>query len=336
MSLELALQTWFSGHKYEPLGDGHIHDTYLVEGPASDRFVLQRVNELVFNDGDLVMSQTGRLLERWSRQNEYQVPQLVASSNGRLSERLDGELWRVWRYMDDTSIVDPLMHPRQAAVAATAFARFQVGVQGLALDDFVDPIPGFLQLRHYLGALDAAVVNPVGNVEEVPGALWEVVESHRHLAMRLQERGQLIHGDCKLNNLLYDLAQEQVIAIIDFDTAMRGHWAWDFGDLVRSLCFSASDPQKMLLPIFTACVQGFANAQPLTNVDDCTTAPRYVAYMLGVRFLTDHLEGDRYFRVQQKGENLQRAAAQFALLQMFDRAQTQMLEVADRVLDAAD
>jgi len=333
MSLTRALEAWFTQPRCEVLGDGHIHDTYLVREDAeasSERYVLQRVNEVVFTDGDLVMAQTARLLAQWSSQSEYRVPRLVPSRAGHQTERIDGELWRVWGYIEDTTVVDPLRHPSQARVAAMAFARLQVCVQDLALESFADPIPGFLQLDHYLRAFDKACAQARAETGALSQALMNAVVSHRHLAGCFEERSSLIHGDCKLNNLLYDSKQERVVAIIDFDTAMRGHWAWDFGDLVRSVCFSAGG---LALPIYQACVEGFAAVQPLTNAQDCAIAPRYVTFMLGLRFLTDHIEGDRYFRVATRGENLRRAEEQFALLEAFDAGETQMLDIAQRALE---
>ena len=131
---------------------------------------------------------------------------------------------------------------------------------------------------------------------------------------------------------MFDQRGEKVVAVIDFDTAMYGHWAWDLGDLVRSVCFSrgAADADY-----FAACVQGFVNHQPLCNVDEAVAAPGYVALMLGIRFLTDHLTGDHYFRVESHGENLHRAKEQFELFDSFNRQRSILVEAANDVLPLA-
>ncbi len=125
----------------------------------------------------------------------------------------------------------------------------------------------------------------------------------------------VIHGDCKVNNLLFAEDADEVVAILDLDTLMSGAWWLDFGDLVRSAAF---DAQKQFLPHFyTALAQGFvAGCGTLrqADLDAAVRAPAHVGYMLTIRFFTDHLQGDRYFKVQARGQNLQRAQSQFAQL----------------------
>ena len=106
---------------------------------------------------------------------------------------------------------------------------------------------------------------------------------------------------------------------------MAGHWAWDLGDLVRSVCFSRG---SVRIDDFAACLRGFASAQPQTSVEPALLAPAYVALMLGIRFLTDHLRGDHYFRVNVRGENLRRAQEQFELFADFRRLEAELREVA--------
>ena len=326
MGLDAALAAWFDAPRYEPLGQGHIHDTYRVwERDAS--FVLQRINEAVFLDGDLVMAQTARLLEHWSAQGDYVVPELCASRAGRVAERLDGELWRVWRYIDDTSVIDPLQTPAQAEAAGRAFGDLQVRLRDLPGERFEDPIVGFLQLDHYLGAFDAALAE---SRDALPTAVRARIDAHRSLAKVLSARDHLIHGDCKINNLLFDRDGRRVVAIIDFDTAMQGHWAWDLGDLVRSACFSSGGTR---VDLFAAALRGFVDAGVPVTLQECVLAPGYVALMLGIRFLTDHISGNHYFKVAEHGENLERAQEQFVLFDELLAAQRDLEGAARRVLD---
>jgi len=304
---EHAAQYWFDEVRLQLLGEGHIHDTYLAATGAGE-FVLQRINTVVFTDPELVMAQTQRLLTQWQQQQNYAVPMLRRSKSGAPGEWVDGEYWRAWEYLGDTVVVDPIESVDQALGAGRAFAAFQASLAELPGPSFRDPIEGFLQLRHYLHEYDK-------HSHAAPSGLRALVQSHRHLADQFAERNAHIHGDCKINNLLFDAMGEKVVAVIDFDTAMYGHWAWDFGDLVRSVCFSrgAADVEY-----FAACLAGFAERQRQTNVADSVAAPGYVALMLGVRFLTDHLNNDQYFRVARHGENLVRAEEQFALFEAFE------------------
>ena len=231
------------------------------------------------------------------------MPQLEPTITGERSLRADG-VWRLWRYLEDTTVVDPLTEIAQARAAGHAFGAFQAHLAGLAGPRLGNTIPGFLELAHYLREFDAVA-------DAAPRAERRLIDTHRHLADVLGERNAYIHGDCKINNLLFDANAERVVAVIDFDTVMYGHWAWDFGDLVRSASFSQGGVDVSL---FAACLEGFARHQSRITVDAAVLAPSYVTVMLGVRFLSDHLSGDRYFRVSRRGENLQRAREQFALL----------------------
>ncbi len=313
-----ASARWMDGGVCRRLGEGHIHDTLLLDR-AGEHFVLQAVNEFVFKDADLVMRQTRRLINHWRNQSRYRVPALVPSKQGRDAERIQGRLWRVWRFVSDTRVVEPVGHIRQAQAAAAAFGFFQSHMQNMPGEPFQDTITGFLQLAHYLDEFDQVA-------KAAPRDLVTLVNHHRALAEQFEQRNAFIHGDCKVNNLLFDPAGDQVVALIDFDTAMMGHWAWDFGDLVRSVCHSRGQVE---MDFYAACVRGFAGEQSLANPAECVAAPLYVALMLGVRFLTDHLQGDRYFRVDEHGENLQRAHQQFDLCRAFIQHRDTMRRAAD-------
>ena len=129
----------------------------------------------------------------------------------------------------------------------------------------------------------------------------------------------LIHGDCKIDNLLFDMQRSSVVAVLDLDTTMVGQWWWDFGDLVRSVAQSATGEVDQTL--FDAAAAGFFSSGPASvslaegGLGLALAAPAYMTYMLCVRFLTDHLAGDKYFRVTARGDNLKRAQGQFRLLQ---------------------
>lgn len=326
MQNSLPLDAWFAVNQsvntsIKPLGNGHIHNTYLV-GVDGEQYVLQNVNKIVFIDPDLVMSQTRRVLACFSQQTRYKVPVLVETSQGKVGIWRDGQYWRLWEYVPHSLVVDPIETLQQAAEAGSAFGALQKRLEKMPGEPLVDPIYGFLQLEHYLNEFEqVATAAPVG--------LRKVVDAHRHLSQQFSQRNCVIHGDCKVNNLLFNATGDRVLAVIDFDTAMFGHWAWDFGDLIRSVCFSR---RRVEGSFFGACLKGFAQHQDRVNVRDSVAAPAYVALMLGLRFLTDHLQGNIYFRAAKPGENLLRARAQFELLEEFVVQAPQMQRVAGEVL----
>lgn len=327
MGAEAASRFWFDEVSLAPLGAGHIHDTYLVELRGTEsrgQYVLQQINEVVFTDAARVMAQTQRLLGQWGKQSVYLVPELQLSKHGNASERIEGRLWRVWRYIADTTTVDPVGSLAQARAAGAAFGALQRNLAELPGPKLLETIEGFLQLGHYLNAYDKVAA-------AAPSDLHQIVQRNRELASQLSERNAHIHGDCKVNNLLFDASAQNVVAIIDFDTAMYGHWAWDFGDLVRSVCFSRGAADA---GYFAACLEGFAAHQPLVQPRHAVAAPGYVTLMLGLRFLTDHLSGDQYFRVDTHGENLSRAREQFELFQDLQALHPQLREATRDILGA--
>ena len=148
----------------------------------------------------------------------------------------------------------------------------------------------------------------------------------------------VIHGDCKVNNLLFHPTKDAVTAIVDLDTVMLGDPAWDFGDLVRS-AFAGSEetaPARTLsLTRFERLCAGFAAGYGPQfgagdNAQRFATAPAYMSFMLAVRFLTDHIEGDRYFKVPERGTNLRRARSQLDLADRFLAAKPSLERVAAR------
>ncbi len=342
---EQAASHWFDAPQVAPLGAGHIHDTYEVRAD-SGHFVLQRVNHEVFKQPELLMAQTERLLQQWRQQQRYVVPRLVPNRVGAVGKWIDGQYWRVWEYVSNTVVIDPLQNTAQAHAAGAAFGAFQRCLAQLPGAPLQAPIPGFLQLSHYLQAYDVAVDTAKDAKKDAkkdvkkdaPANLRRLIDHHRSLALLLGERNAVIHGDCKINNLLFDSVHSssapqssgsQVVAIIDFDTAMTGHWAWDFGDLIRSICSSHG---AVDVDYFAAALRGFAAEQPACTAQACVAAPGYVTLMLAVRFLTDHLQGDHYFRVEHRGENLQRAEQQFALFESFLGVEPHMREAAADIL----
>lgn len=315
---------WGPGTRAVPLGEGHIHDTWLVER-GGERFVLQRLSTAVFREPRALMDKIARVVAHVQARAPGWVPELIpGNSCAWWFEDAEGGFWRLWRYVAGARTLQALASTVQAESAGRAFGRFQAWLQDLP-GEVPDPIPGFMQLDHYLRRLDAAraaVPASTAQAGELAG-LFEVIDRRRDLAGAFAARDRLVHGDCKVNNLLFDAERDAVVCILDLDTVMRGHWAWDAGDLIRS---AASGPEGFSVPRFAAVVRGMREGAGIeAPPEEWVLAPRYVTLMLGVRFLTDHLEGDWYFRVQRRGENLERAHAQFRLLAELERNQSAML-----------
>lgn len=307
----------------EPLGDGHINDTWLVRGPQG-RFVLQRLNGRVFPDPIAVMAKVAAVTAHLRAGGRVRVPALIDTVDGAPFHVREGEVWRLWEFIAGSRSLGRLTDARQAEAAGHAFGALQQ-----ALSDYAapvpDPIPGFMQLGHYLALMDAAATAH-GAAGAAAAALSEI-DARRGLAGLFSARDWLVHGDCKVDNLLFRQHGDEVVAVIDLDTVMYGHWAWDLGDLARS---AAATADGFSVERFAAVVRGFRRgAGAALDAEALVLAPRYVTVMLAARFLTDHLNGDRYFKVAVHGDNLRRAQEQLALLRGMEREARAMRAAAD-------
>lgn len=298
-----ALRSWpeVTG-SLEPIDAGHINDTYLVGG----RHILQSLNRAVFRSPEALMRNLAKALRHEG--GKLLLPPLATSDGEPYATDANGDVWRVFAHVPSRSfenLPDELLAPAGEAFGGllATFADFR--------EELEPVIEGFHDLEHYLAALDAVSDG---------GPLIREIDGLRD-RFRPGEPQRVIHGDCKVNNLLFHPTQDEVIAVIDLDTLMRGDPTWDFGDLVRS-AFAGTEETHDAAPFsvsrFERLCQGFFSA--FGKVDDLAryaAAPAYMSFMLAIRFLTDHLEGDVYFKIAQRGDNLLRAQSQLELAHRF-------------------
>ena len=330
--VEEALAHWPQAPQTaRPLAAGHINDTYVV-GDSEDetgpgRYVLQRLNRAVFPNPHAVMRNLAKIVDHEGGKT------LVAPTRCANGERCavlgNGDVWRLFPWVPSRTF-QTLPH-EFLTVAGAAFGGF--------LRRFADfphrleaVIDGFHDLGQVLRRFDAVPTQPGINAEAAR------VDAFR-AGFTPGEATCVIHGDCKVNNLLFHPTKDAVTAIVDLDTVMLGDPAWDFGDLVRS-AFAGSEEtapaQTLSLTRFERLCAGFADGYGPQfgagdNAQRFATAPAYMSFMLAVRFLTDHIEGDRYFRVPERGANLRRARSQLDLAERFLAAKPSLERVVERV-----
>ncbi len=340
-----------SGVELVPMGEGHINETILITAAGAQKFVLQRINQTVFADPGRVMSNLVRVLRFLKDAAPGMVPALEFTQQDQPALVDDaGQWWRLWHYVEESRSLTATHDVCLARAAGAAFGDFQKVMTAFPKPHLPPTIPGFMELDGYLQRFDRAVsANPS---DAAALAERSFIDARRYLAERFPRGNRIIHGDCKLNNLLFAASRAseveaskvevEVVSVLDLDTVMLGHWAWDFGDLARSLLSSVVDPDVAIVSdidsetgmtdLFSAVVDGFLSTAELDpTIAELVEAPGYVAYMLGVRFLTDHLEGDRYFKVAARGDNLTRAAQQFALVRRLEESSEVLAEAVAAV-----
>ncbi len=323
--------------RIEAHNGGHINDTWFVSTDLDRRYVLQRINPLVFPDAIGVVGNTGRVIAEIERRTVGLVPPFVAARDGSTAVVIGDSVYRMLGFVTGRGL-DGLESVGQAAAAGLAFGRFQRALVHYDRSDHVIPIPRFHEVAFQLERFDQALDRP--QPDRAKDASNDIARAQRArkrvIAESLGPYG-MIHGDGKVTNLLFD-EQDRVVAVLDLDTVMWGALAWDFGDLVRSAAaVGAEDARDIGFSIdrFRALAEGY-----MRGTGDLATAelrgalgsvPAYMAFMLALRFLIDYLDGDRYFRVAHPQHNLLRARSQFRLFRLMVDARADLDRIAMRV-----
>ena len=321
----------------EALGNGHIHRTILARC-GGRAFVMQRLNDRVFPDLDALLENAERITDHLRRQLlasgtaeiERRVLRLLHTQAGALSHRDEaGRLWRCCRFIDGSVSRSQALGSEDARAAARAFGAFAV-----ALDD-LEPaptitLPGFHDLPGRRAELEAAADADVSGhavalADEI-GITLRLCDRLllEHDLTRLPVR--IVHNDCKLNNLLFDARSGEALCILDLDTVMEGSVVYDFGELVRTASCRADEAERDLTKVhvdpllLAALTAGYVDgAEGLLTREELEALPLAGARLAlenSLRFLTDHLAGDIYFRIERIDHNLDRHRAQRRLSEL--------------------
>jgi len=316
---------------------GHIHDTFVStwrQGTATRRYLHQRMNEAVFRDIPALMhniERVTRFLRESAEEDGLEALELVPTRAGQSYHAGPEGAWRTYVYIDGTETFDHCADEEMAYRAAKAFGGFQRRLRGLDAQELVMTIPRFFSSPHRIDELDASrAADARGRVAGAAAELAFVEERRAQVgaieealgAGRMPER--VVHGDTKLNNVLFDRGTQAARCVVDLDTCMPGWSLYDFGDLVRFTAATSAEDERDLsrvgmdLGLYHALVRGYleGTAGFLTAEERelMPFAARLVTLTIGMRFLADHLAGDRYFKIARAGHNLDRARVQLALV----------------------
>ncbi len=301
-------------------GSGHINDTFKVETRRGVRYILQRVNTDIFPP-EMLKSNVLRVTEHL-RQKGIKSLEVVGYENP----------WRVYAFLEGYTSVDLISDPREAELAAGAFAKFQNDLADLPAPRLGDIIPRFHDTVDRIRLLDeAAAADKCGRKAAVQAEL-DFVNRRREEAAKivnLMAKGEIperiTHNDTKINNVM--LAPDGTNVVIDLDTTMPGSALYDFGDMVRTSSAAAAEDERDLAKVyskreyFEALVKGYlAEAKFLLPVEkeNLAFAGRLITLTIGIRFLTDYLAGDTYFRTAYAEHNLVRCHTQFKMVESME------------------
>lgn len=341
-----------------PYGTGHINDTFAIECEDQGgrvRYILQRINRYVFHDVDGLMENISRVTTHLARRTTGPDPSrrtltLVPTRSGAPYHRdRAGDCWRCYLFIEGARTYDVIERPDQAREAARAFGEFQKALIDLPGGRLRETIPHFHDTRWRFAALCRAIAaDEYGRVGAARAeiALAMERESMADVLLGLQQDGELpervTHNDTKLNNVMLDDLTGEGVCVIDLDTVMPGLALYDFGDMVRTATNSVAEDATDLsrvesrLEIFAALADGYLSAaEGFLTESECrhlVFAGRVMTFEVGIRFLSDFLSGDVYFKTKRASHNLERARNQFALLQSMEARAADMEAHVERCL----
>jgi hypothetical protein len=334
-----------------PFGSGHINDSYLVttSPESAEDYVLQRINHHIFTNIPELTNNilkvtrhiSQKLLCKAAEFDYFQAIRLTPTKIGHffIHDR-EGNYWRLYNHVRGSKSFDTVSSPEMAFEGGKAFGIFQLLTSDVDAHSLHEVLPDFHNIAKRLATFwETLLRDPVGRVREVADEI-RFIESRAqemHTILRLGERGEIplrvTHNDTKFNNILFNQGNK-AISVVDLDTVMPGYILYDFGDAIRTGASTAAEDEPDLLQVnidlnlFEGYTKGYfsvaRNFLTRTETAHLAFSAKFMTYIIGLRFLTDHVDGDRYYKTRFSGHNLQRARAQFRLLQSMEQNYREM------------
>lgn len=327
----------------EPFGSGHINDTFLITTNQDVKYLLQRINHRVFTDVAGLMRNmqlvTQHLREKLDEDisHQFTTPEIIPTRDGKLYYQASDDYWRVLSYIPNSVSYDLVTSEEQAFQAGYGFGYFQKLLNDLPADFLAITIPDFHNMESRFQKFHRAISeDAVGRKSQVRVEIAFALE--RQAAMESWYRLvadqvfplRVTHNDTKFNNVLLDQYSQQAICVIDLDTVMPGVVGYDFGDAIRTIVNTAEEDEEDLAKInvnqsyYRAFAKGFLQELGpfLTQAEkeNLAFSANYMTFIMGLRFLTDYLQGDVYYKVQHPEHNLLRARNQFTLVSKLEES----------------
>lgn len=330
----------------QPYGSGHINDTFLVRniGGGTD-YLLQRINHQVFTNVEVLMDNIWRVTHHIQQklalpENEssnFETVSIIPATQGKLYfQDANGLFWRMLTFVPHSTSYDVVRSEAQAFQAGKAFGKFQALLYDLPGEELKETIPDFHNMESrfekFFQALEADLAGRRSSVEKeinfVLERQQEMLDMYQHI-----KKGDLplriTHNDTKFNNVLLDQETQQAVCVIDLDTVMPGVVHFDFGDAVRTIANTAAEDEKDIkkikvnLQFYEAFAKGYLQEAGFfltkVEIEYLAFSSHYMTFIMGLRFLTDYLFGDVYYKIHHPEHNIQRVRAQFELLNCMEK-----------------
>lgn len=358
--LPIALAAFDFGGKVtsaDRYGQGHINSTFCVATDVGKRYILQRISPVAFPRPDQLMLNISGVTEYLKKviAAEGGDPQretlsvLPTRENSLFFVDPEGLSWRVFPFIEDTICLQTAETPELFYTSGLTFGRFQHRLRDYPAHTLFETIPLFHDTENRLALFRAALAaDPLGRAKDITAEVEFILARAEDcgVALRALREGKLplrvTHNDTKLNNILLDAKTQQGLCVIDLDTVMPGLSINDFGDSIRfGANHNAEDERDLtkvnfdlqLYQVYTrAFLEGTAGALTKNEIEYLPWGAKLMTLECGIRFLTDHLEGDHYFAIDRPGKNLDRARTQFKLVSDMEKVWDKMERIAQKYI----
>ncbi len=334
-------------------GDGHINDTYLSE---SQDYILQKINTNIFTDPEALMENISKVTEflRGKIKKEGGNPDretltVIKTHEGKkFFKTPDGKAYRVYKFIKKSKSISEVSDPEELYQAAKGFGKFARMLDDYPAEELVDIIPDFHNTPKRFEALKKAIEEDrVGRAASVKAEIDFALKNSDFISVvtdGLRDGSiplRVTHNDTKINNVLFDEVTGAPVCVIDLDTVMPGSLLYDFGDALRVGAATAAEDEKDLSKVwfdmqaFKCFCAGYfeemGHAMTEREIELLPISAKLLNYECGIRFLTDYLNGDTYFKIHRPEHNLDRARTQFKLASDIDKKMDEMKWVVEKI-----
>jgi len=339
---------------------GHINETYSAtydQGGMRLRYIHQKINQTVFKDAVSLMKNVVRVTSHLRRKLQTldakditrRCLTIVPTREGQSFYRNGaGECWRTFVFVEGVQTFESVQSPQQAFQAGKAFGFFQSLLVDLPGPRLAETIPHFHHTRKRFQAFQKAVQKDHFNRAQAAKAEIDFALKCETMVDTLLQAlaggkipERITHNDTKFNNVMLDTVTGEAMCVVDLDTVMPGCVLYDFGDMVRTTTSPTMEDEldlskvQMQMPMFKKLAEGYLSSagQFLTKTEKSfiAFAGKLITLTIGLRFLTDHLAGDTYFRIHRPGHNLDRCRTQFKLVESIERQEEDMQTHVDKL-----
>ena len=318
---------------FEVLTDGLIHKTYKVTANNKSA-ILQQVNTHVFKDIDMVVDNY-KVIYNHSSSGKFTIPAMLKTTDGKnVWTDAENSCWRAFEFISNTYTETLPASPEKIFSAAKCYGEFTASLSGLTIHQLASTIPGFHDLSHRYNQLQEAVATAIPQRLKAGQPLLENIAQRKQLLIFYESlksnpefRLRAMHHDTKLSNVLFDKTTQQAVCPIDLDTVMPGYFFSDVGDMIRSMI---SDKDENATPdsisidakVYQAIISGYESGIGATFTSSEKKSIHYsgqiMLYMQAIRFLTDYLSNDVYYKINYPEQNFDRTVNQLSLLEKLE------------------